>query len=252
MIYMYRILYETENVTKNMKSISLSDPFITRFFCTLTSLTFLKQIVESPHWEQYSDYYLKMSEQLSDGKSTLIDQKEYEMQGTDYSRVTNMLSKDLDLIFGKVKKGLQEVFLGVDINQPQFKSTYYIYIGPNPEGGKKYRIFIFSNNANDPEFDLSIDKAVKALDKSNSTAVNMYRDSLRHNLNYNYVNVTLGAWVLLVKQNQFNPDEAMLLIVYNLNGYHLEMQQEGEEGGEEGDYYGDQGDLPIEGIEDDF
>mmetsp|Transcript_39914 Transcript_39914/g.35621 ORF Transcript_39914/g.35621 Transcript_39914/m.35621 type:complete len:226 (+) Transcript_39914:826-1503(+) len=117
MLVIFYLTYETMKVTKGIR-LEINDESLTRFFCTLTSLVFLRQIIESPAWDQYATYYIKMAEQLSDGQQLLADIKQYELNQKKYANVKNMIQKDIELIFGMLKKGLKEVYLAIEVADP--------------------------------------------------------------------------------------------------------------------------------------
>ena len=293
MLIIYYLLYETDKVTKNI-TISIDNAALSRFFCTLTSLLHVKRFLDSPAWDQYSEFYLSMSDQLSDGQSCIVKYLPYESSGTDYPVVQKKILQELQGIHGKFKSGLKEAIIAIDVMQAEARSVYYLHLTSEFEPAipkKDYKLLLFTITANEPDFDTQMIKTVKDMDKAGKTEVIIYTDYIRHSLNYQFAQVTLGAWAKLMKENQFAPEEAMVLIIYNMNGYHLDVQAEGEfegtekgtdgqggedEEGDDGDNYGammnqnkpgqqkqqqeeeeddyenDFDELPIDDIEDDF
>ncbi len=276
MIIIYYLIYESDKTTKN-STLSLDGAFLTRFFCTITSLMFLKRLLESEAWDQYSGYYLDMLEQLSDGQTILAKYLPYQSTGTDHPIIQKKIQQELQTAYKKLGEGLKEAFFAIDVAQEDIKNVYYIYMTSEVEEEgftKDYKISVFATTANDLEFDKKIEKTIADIDRAGKAEVSIFKDYLRHNLNYQFVHVTLGSWMMLTKQNQFSPEEAMLLIIYNMNGYHLDVQtEEGEAGTEnelnyaqammqrggqeeedDDDNVDDQDfeELPIDDIEDDF
>jgi len=275
MILIFYLVYESDKVTKNT-ALALDGALLTRFFCTITSLMFLKKLLESEAWDQYSGYYLDMMDQLADGQTILAKYLPYQSTGTDHPIIQKKIQQELQTAYTSLGKGLKEAYFAIDVAQEDIKNVYYIYMTSEVEEEgftKDYKISVFATTANDVEFDKKIEKMISDVDKAGKAEVSIFKDFLRHNLNYQFVNVTLGSWMMLTKQNQFSPEEAMLLIIYNMNGFHLDVQTEEGEAGTENELNYAQGgmmqrggqdeededvddqdfeELPIDDIDDDF
>ena len=266
MMLVYYLVYETSKDTRK-EPIDFDDNFTNRFLFTLNSLLYIRDVSQSQEWPAYIDAFVKNMSQMNDEQNYFITMSQHEETSDDTSKLEAEIDEIVRDLADRAKKGCKELFCAFDIIQSNFKTVYLVYMNNKLPGKKQFHLVTLS--INDTNLDAKVDAICKAAVEKQGFEVKTYRDIPRHNYFYEYVDLTLGAWLSMIAMHQMEAMECLSCLLYSLNGYVLDMgPAEGEEGfdqdqgmmhggqGEEGDdgydmEFDNDGDLPMDEIDDD-
>jgi len=109
MMLVYYLVYETSKGTRK-EAIDFDDNFSNRFFFSLNSLLYIRDISQSQDWPAYIDAFVKNMSQLNDEKNYFITMSQHEETSDDTSKLEAEIDEIVRDFATRAKNGCKQLF----------------------------------------------------------------------------------------------------------------------------------------------
>eukprot|EP01017_Pseudomicrothorax_dubius_P015286 TRINITY_DN1767_c0_g1_i3.p1 TRINITY_DN1767_c0_g1~~TRINITY_DN1767_c0_g1_i3.p1 ORF type:complete len:730 (-),score=229.58 TRINITY_DN1767_c0_g1_i3:105-2294(-) len=134
---------------------------------------------------------------------------------SDFEGVATIVSTNIRKLVTTANKG-QQVLAAIDLPLEEQKLAYYVSMKKAANGQLEVSIFYLS--LYEPEISNIICESVAQGLPANTKLLRFY-DYPRHNMTYEYAELSLSVWTVLVGANKLTPRDAMLVMTYFVAPY---------------------------------